>query len=710
LKQVLIKKGVVVVEDVPAPSVEAGCVLVKVERSCVSPGTESAAAQSSGEPLYKRAIKNPALATRVVGMMLDEGIGRVMERVMGRLASGMETGYSAAGVIIGVGDGVAGFAIGDRVACAGTGYANHAEIINVPVNLAVKIPAGVDMGPASTVALGAIAMQGVRRATTSIGETVAVIGLGALGLLTAQMLRAAGCRVIGSDIDEARLEKASALGMNFGINPDAEDYPARVYALTGGVGADAVIITAASKSSDIVSEAMRACRRKGKVVLVGDVGLNLNRADMYEKELDFFISTSYGPGRYDKCYEREGQDYPLAYVRWTEGRNMEEYLRLLAEGKISVSGMSETYDIDNAPSAYSRLTAEENRPLFVILSYPPTAEAPIRKMSVHAAKPSAGKIRVAVIGASSFAESVHLPNMLRLRDSFSVRAIMSKKGSRAKALATRFGAELATTDIDEILADPEINLVLITTRHNLHAGLVLRALNAGKNVFVEKPLAITAEQLDDIEAFYAANPAGPLLMTGFNRSFSPPIQVITDAMRGRNTPMMLNYRMNAGYLPPDHWTRGPEGGGRNIGEACHIYDLFNLLSGATFTDMSAISINPSSPQWGMDDNFIATVKYSDGSVCSLTYTALGAKSHPKERMDIYCDGKVFSLDDYHSLTVDGIKHRGWKSRTQEKGHYEELLSLADCLTKGGPWPIPLDRQISSTRISLTVDTAIRASC
>lgn len=706
MKQVLIKKGAVVVEDVPAPACDSGCVLVRVERSCVSPGTESAAAQSSGEPLYKRAIKNPALATRVVGMMLDEGIGRVMERVMGRLAAGMETGYSAAGVIIGLGEGVDNFAIGDRVACAGTGYANHAEIINVPVNLAVKIPESVDMESASTVALGAIAMQGVRRAAPTLGETIAVIGLGALGLLTVQMLRAAGCRVIGSDVDVERLQKALSLGMNFAVNPDAEDYPARVYALTGGVGADAVIITAASKSSDIVSEAMRACRRKGRVVLVGDVGLNLNRADMYEKELDFFISTSYGPGRYDQRYERDGQDYPLPYVRWTEGRNMDEYLRLLAEGKVTLAGMSETHVIDDAPIAYSRLTAETNRPFFVILSYPVGAESPARKIAVKISKPSVGKIRVGVIGASSFAESVHLPNMLRLREHFNIRAVMSRKGTRAKALATRFGAEVATTDIEEILSDPEINLVLITTRHNLHANLVLRALNANKNVFVEKPLAITLDELDGIEKFYASNPNGPVLMTGFNRSFAPPVKVIADSLVGRNTPMMVNYRMNAGYLPPDHWTRGPEGGGRNIGEACHIYDLFNCLTGAEVEAVSAFSINPSSPQWGRDDNFTATVKYKDGSVCSLTYTALGAKSHPKERMDVYCDGRVYSLDDYRLLTVDGIKHSGWKSRTQEKGHYEELVAFAKCLTKGGPWPIPLDRQISSTGISLTVDMAI----
>jgi predicted dehydrogenase/threonine dehydrogenase-like Zn-dependent dehydrogenase len=636
----------------------------------------------------------------------NEGVVRTVKRVRGMLAAGLPTGYSAAGVVVGVGEEVADFQVGNRVACAGAGIANHAELIDVPVNLAVRIPEGLGTDAASTVTLGAIALQGVRRVQPTLGETVGVIGLGILGQLAVQLLRAAGCRVVGSDLDPTRIERALAHGLTHGVGA-GEDFAARCHELTDGFGADAVLITAATESDEVVRTAMQACRKKGRVVLVGDVGLHLQRSDMYEKELDFLISTSYGPGRYDDVYELEGQDYPLGYVRWTENRNMEEYLRLLAEGRISLEGLGEeSFPVDEAGAAYEALKSGETKPLLVLLSYPERdgPEARTTRLRIHA--PKADRIGVALVGAGGFAQGQHLPNLVKLRDRFELRCVMSRTGATAKAVATRAEAAYATTDLDEVLDDDAVGLVLISTRHDLHAPFALRALEGGKHVFVEKPLALTEAELDSIEAFYRGREGGPLLMTGFNRRFSPSAARLLELLAGRTSPLVANYRMNAGYIPLDHWVHGPEGGGRNIGEACHVYDLFDFLTRAEETAVQAQAIAPPSRHWAANDNFVATIGYADGSVCTLTYTALGHRDHPKERLEVFADGAVFSLDDYKSLTVDG-KPGGWRSTTVKKGHLEELEALAAALRDGGPWPIPLEQQVQATRISFAVERQLR---
>ncbi|MHB1244453.1 MAG: bi-domain-containing oxidoreductase, partial [Gaiellaceae bacterium] len=501
MKQVLIRGGGVAVEDVPAPQASPRSLLVRVEHSCVSVGTELSSVRMSGLPLYKRALKQPHHAKRVLEIGRNEGFARTYKRVRGLLAAGLPTGYSAAGVVVEVGEEVEGFRAGDRVACAGAGIANHAELIDVPVNLAVRIPEGLGTDAASTVTLGAIALQGVRRVQPTLGETVAVVGLGILGQLAVQLLRASGSRVIGSDLDASRIEKALAHGMAHGIGA-GEDFPRCVHELTDGFGADAVLITAATESDEVVRQAMQACRKKGRVVLVGDVGLHLQRADMYEKELDFLISTSYGPGRYDDVYELEGQDYPIGYVRWTENRNMEEYLRLLAEGRVSLDGLGqESFPVDEADAAFEALEAGQTKPLLVLLSYPERAEAPKRTTRLRTLQPKPGRIGVALVGAGNFAHGHHVPNLTKLREHYELRAVMSRTGANAKAVAARAEAAYATTDLDDVLADSAIDLVLISTRHDTHAGLALRALEAGKSVFVEKPLALNAEELDAIAAF-----------------------------------------------------------------------------------------------------------------------------------------------------------------------------------------------------------------
>ena len=706
MKQVLIKGGSAVVDDVPSPAVGRRNVLVRVTHSCISVGTEMAGMRMSGLPLYQRALKQPENVKRVLDMMREQGIKRTLDRVQGKLAAGSPTGYSAAGVVIEVGEEVEGFSVGDRVACAGAGVANHAEIIDVPVNLAVPCPEGLGNDMACTVTLGAIAMQGVRRAQPTLGETFVVVGLGILGQITAQLLTANGCRVIGVDLDPQRVDLALGTGMAIGINPAVDPYVERVLKHTQGLGADGVIVTAATPSNEVISEAMQACRKKGRVVLVGDVGLDLNRADFYKKELDFLISSSYGPGRYDPVYEEGGQDYPLPYVRWTENRNMQAYLELLATGRVKLDHLCEApYEIDRADEAYGALKAEGRKPLLVLLAYP-EREA---QRATRVALPARGRspsdtVRVALAGASSFAQGMHLPNMVKLRDRYSLRAVMSRTGSNAKSVGMQYEAGYCTTRFEDLLEDAEVDLVMVTTRHDLHAPMALQALRAGKHVFVEKPLGLREEQIDEIERFYTEQANGPLLMVGYNRRFSPAAQAVKRVLEGRTTPILVNYRMNAGFIPPDHWVHGPEGGGRNLGEACHIYDLFNALVGEhPVVDVQASAVHPRGEPWRRNDNFVATLRYADGSVCTLTYTSMGEKSYPKERMEVFADGRVISMDDYKSVTVHGGKHAGWSAQSAQKGQYEELVALAHSLREGKAWPISLADQLQTSRVALKVE-------
>jgi predicted dehydrogenase/threonine dehydrogenase-like Zn-dependent dehydrogenase len=703
VKQVLIRGGGVAVEEVPAPVASPRSILVRVEWSCVSVGTESASVAMSGLPLYRRALKQPEHAKRALEVARNDGFVRTFKRIRGQLAAGLPTGYSAAGVVVGIGSEVEGFAAGDRVACAGAGIANHAEVIDVPVNLAVRVPDEVGLDAASVVTLGSIALQGVRRAEPALGENIGVIGLGVLGQLTVQLLRAAGCRVLATDLDPARV----ALAVAHGAEDASRDFAERARALTGGFGADAVIVTAATASSDPMHDAAQACRRKGRVVIVGDVGLELRRSDLYEKELDVLMSTSYGPGRYDAVYELDGQDYPFGYVRWTENRNMEEVMRLLATGALDLAALpQQRFEIDQAETAYAALGGE-HKPLLVLLSYPEREDAERRRVETRTVAAKSGRIGVALVGAGSFAQGSHVPNLLKLRDSFQIRAVMSRTGATAKAVAARTEAAYATTDLGEVLADPEIDLVLIATRHDLHAAQTLEALRAGKHVFVEKPLALTEDELAEIEAFYAARADGPLLMTGFNRRFSPAIARARELLAGRTTPLVADYRMNAGYLPLDHWVHGPEGGGRNIGEACHVYDVFDALAGGAEVEaVTAQSIRSDGTRLAANDNFVATIRYADGSVCTLTYTALGHRDHPKEQLEIFADNAVLTLDDYKSLAVAG-GGRGWRGATQHKGHLEELEALAAAIRDGGPWPIPLEEQARAMRIAFAVEDEIR---
>ncbi|MDP5280682.1 bi-domain-containing oxidoreductase [Sphingomonas sp. DG1-23] len=705
MKQILIQGGAAKVENVAAPTVGARNILVSVRASCISAGTEMAGVRMSALPLYKRALKQPENVARVMGMMREQGVMRTLKRVQGKLAAGTATGYSAAGVVVALGSEVTGFSVGDRVACAGAGIANHAEYIDVPVNLATPLPEDLTFEHGCTVTLGAIAMQGVRRAAPTLGESFVVIGLGVLGQITAQMLSANGCRVIGIDVDSSRIDLATANGLDVGLLAGAEDVVDRVIRHCNGFGADGVIITAGGADNTVISQAMRMSRKKGRVVLVGDVGLDLNRGDFYAKELDFLISCSYGPGRYDPAYEEGGQDYPLAYVRWTENRNMEAYLGLLANGRVSLDNLvAAPFAVDDAAAAYSAFDSAD-RPLVAVLKYGEGDDAIVRRIENPRHKPVEGKVRVALVGASSFAQGMHLPNLKQQDDAFALHAVMSRTGANAKAIADQFGARYSTTDLAEVLGDDDTDLVLVASRHNLHGSTVLEALRAGRNVFVEKPLTLYPEELEAIEKFYADNPSGPLLMVGYNRRFAPGVQAVRELLRGRTTPMIVNYRMNAGFIPRDHWVHGPEGGGRNLGEACHIYDLFNALTGShEVVDVHARPIVSPDPQWRANDNFVATLAYADGSVCTLTYTALGAKDYPKERMDIFCDGRVITLDDYKQVEIAGGRGKGWRSASAQKGQFEELEVLGRSLrNQDASWPIALADMLATSRTAFEVE-------
>jgi len=719
MKQVMIKSGKAVLEKVPAPHVEPGTILVGVMYSCISIGTEMSGLKSSEVPIWKRALKDPKKVKKVLEMATTQGVFKTHRLIKGVISSEQPTGYSAAGVVLEIGEGVKDILVGDYVACAGSQCAYHAEIIRIPCNLAAKIPENVSLKSASTVTLGAIALQGVRRAQPTLGETFVVIGLGIIGQLTIQILRANGCRIIGADIDPERVCMAEKMGLDLGIYYDNGSHIEQVSRLTDGIGCDGVIITAATPSHEVVSTAFQMCRKKGRVVLVGDVGLNLDRSDFYHKELDFFISTSYGPGRYDHAYEEKGMDYPVSYVRWTENRNMMEYLRLLSQGNVRVDPLiSKIYPIEKVTEAYETLKQDEQRPLMVLLSYPEDKDLNATKHTIPnlLAKPAIkGCIRIAVIGAGSFAKDMHLPNLQSLPNDYHIQAVVSRSGHNAHTTTKQFGANYASTSYQKVLNDPEVDTVLIATRHNLHATMVLQALTAGKHVFVEKPLCLTQNELDEIKAFYDlksetqhSNP--PVLMTGFNRRFSVYARRIKEIVANRSNPMIINYRMNAGYMPLNHWVHTEEGGGGNMGEACHIYDLFTYITGAEATHVRAQAITPRTAHYSRLDNFVSTVAFDDGSVATLTYTALGSRDYPKEKMDIYVDGNVLIMNDYRNLIIHGTKIKGIQTKFSEKGQKAEILAYAKALKTGGEWPIALWEQIQAMKIALQVEEDLGGTC
>lgn len=707
--QALIRKGRVEPREVPAPNVTPGCVLIKVVHSCISAGTELSGVQASGRSLVRQALEQPQKVAKALNMIRAEGLRPALARIRGKLEAGSPTGYSAAGVVLAVGEGVTDLRPGDRVAAAGAGYANHAEYVDVPRNLVMRMPDGLDFAQAATVTLGGIAMQGVRRADLALGEFVVVYGVGILGLLTLRMAVLSGARVIAVDLDDRRLELARTMGAELACNPSREDVPAAVSRHTGARMADAAIFCAATGNSKVLSDAFALVRRKGRLVMVGVWGREFDRNDVYAREIDFLISTSYGPGRYDPSYEEGGCDYPYDYVRWTESRNMSEYLRLLASGGLDARPLvSGVFPIEQVESAYAALDAPE-KPLIVLLDYgkkvPALEDAsapPVRRVPVTPVRTAAGPIRVAVVGAGSYAMGMHLPNLQALDDLFTIRAICSRTGTRATAAAEQYRAAYASTDYDEILADSDVDLVVLCTRHDLHGEQVLRALGADKHVLVEKPLCLTEEELEAIADFYADG-NGPMLAVGFNRRFSPFARDVAEAARERTSPLFAHYRMLAGYLPPEHWTHGPEGGGRIVGEACHVVDLLRSLTGSAVRAVSSAALHPARGRHGGADNRIIVLEYEDGSVADIEYCTLGSTDLPKELLEVHFDDKTLILDNYQSITGHGVKLPARTSPRPDKGQRGMLREIGLALTGKRPgWPIPLDELLETTAVTFAV--------
>ncbi|GIW50670.1 MAG: oxidoreductase [Gemmatimonadales bacterium] len=666
-----------------------------------------------------------------------EGVLTALESVRNRLGEPMALGYSCAGMVMAVGNGVEGLEPGDRVACGGGGYAVHAEVVSVPKNLVVKVPNTVDFESAAFTTLGAIALQGIRLADVKLGEVVVVIGLGLLGLLTVQMLKGAGCVVLGIDLQEQRAELARKLGADMATTSE-EALKNAVLAATGGQGADAVLITADTKSNRPVELAGELARKKGVVVAVGAVGMNIPRKVYYEKELAFHVSCSYGPGRYDPQYEEKGIDYPYAYVRWTENRNMQAFIRLLAEGKVDVKPLiTHRFPIGEAPKAYELIAGKTQEAfLGVLITYPDQPDLSRRvDLRPHTQDQERGRVltpsttearrpvAVGLFGAGNFATATLLPAMRKVTDIEFV-GVCTATGLSARHVGDKFKFRYCTTDEDEILNDPEINAVVIATPHHLHARQVLEALKAGKHVFCEKPLCIREEELAEIVRVYAAlamnrgdegaMPSGaapsrtPMLMVGYNRRFAPMAKEVKAFLADVQEPLVMHYRVNAAYIPLDHWVQDlKQSGGRIIGEVCHFVDLLSFLADAPPIRVYVRTL----PDWGRyrEDNVVITVEFADGSLGTITYVANGDKAFSKERVEVFGGGSVAVLDDFRHLELvrNGRRNVVKARLRQDKGHRGEWEAFVAALQNGGPSPIPFEEIVATTLATFRIVDSLR---
>jgi predicted dehydrogenase/threonine dehydrogenase-like Zn-dependent dehydrogenase len=661
------------VVEVPEPVVRPGTVRVRTSHSLISAGTESAGIGSGGRPenIVVRALKNPALVKKVVERVASHGLKNTAELVRTRISTEAPSGYSCAGVITEVGEGILDLNAGERVACAGAGLANHAGVNVVPRNLVARIPEGVSFEEAAFVTLGAIALQGVRRCEPGLGDRVLVLGLGLLGQITVQMLKAAGAVVIGVDVRPDRVARAQGLGLDSGFTIAERDFVPGTLERTEGRGADAVIVTAAGGDPGLLNKAFEACRRKGRVVLVGDVPIRIQRDKIYKKEIDFLISTSYGPGRYDPAYEEKGQDYPFGYVRWTEGRNLEEVLRQIQAGTLRVRPLIDaTHAIEDASAAYASLAAG-NRPIGILLDYhlervaqqPASLDYRSTRRAAAPAKP--GAFGVGVVGYGGYFRSMLLP-LLKAHPGFRLASACSRSGLTVRAAVENDGFARGTTDYRELVADPEVSVVYVATRHDLHSAVASAAVEAGKAVFVEKPMAMTVEDARALVDAVAAK--GTLLTVGFNRRFSPHAARLKELLGPIAAPKTIAYRVNAGALPAEHWLLDPtEGGGRLLGEGVHFFDMLRFLTGS-----EPVAVRSAAPRGRGRDEAAAVIEFADGSVGSLVYTGSGASASGKERVEVFAGGASFVLDDYRTLAVHGLDKPGLETRTIEKGQKEQL--------------------------------------
>ena len=695
MKQLLqnYRTGELVLAEVPPPSCGERGVLVRTRHSVVSAGTERAMLALAKKGLLGKARARPDLVKQVLRSARVEGIAPTLRKALARLDEPVSLGYSAAGEVVEAGSESGGFRPGDRVAVAGAGYANHAEFNFVPRNLCVKVPDGVASADAAFATVGAIALQGIRQAQPQLGERVAVIGLGLIGVLTLQLLRANGCSVLGIDAAKERVDFACGIGFEAVLASEAE---AATEAFTGGRGADAVIVTVATSSNEPVVTAGEISRLKGRVIVVGLVGIDVPRDIYYRKELEVRLSMSYGPGRYDPDYEERGQDYPFAYVRFTEQRNMASFLDLVRQGTVSPATLvSHRFAFVDALDAYAVVEGAGRDQLGILLEYP--SDAPMRAAVPAPVAPGSGTgvVRVAAIGAGAFARGVLLPHLAKQANVHLV-AVSARTGQSAQQAATRFKIGSATTDNGQLFESADVDAVVVATRHGDHASLAAAALRAGKHVFVEKPLCIVEEDLDELQALVAETGAEtPCLMVGFNRRFSRHAEALKAAFEARRAPMVVSYRVNAGAVDRDHWVHDPhEGGGRVIGEVCHFVDFCTALVDREPMTVAAGSV---AKDGGIeDDSVVVTIEYVDGSLATIQYAAGGHRDLAKERCEVFAEGRSAVMDDFAVTRFYG-GGRTIRGR-QDKGFGGELSRFVGVCRNGGPWPIPWEQIVSTHRV------------
>ena len=707
MKQLLqnIKTGKSSVEDVPMPTPREGQALVKVEATLVSAGTERMIVEFAQKGLLGKARSRPDQVKQVLDKAKREGVLPAIQAAFNRLDQPMALGYSSAGTIVALGKNTSGLKVGQRVACAGANYAVHAEYNVVPRNLITPLPKNVDFESAAFTTLGAIAMQGFRLAEPQLGENVAVIGMGLLGLLTAQIATAAGCHVLGIDIDPKRIKLASSLGLEAVRRDQAVDSSA---AFTINRGFDVILICADTSSNDPVELAGIIARDRARVVATGAVGLSIPRKVYYEKEISFINSRSYGPGRYDPSYEENGNDYPIGYVRWTEGRNLESVLDLMSSGKLKVQPLiTHRFPIEKATQAYDVITGKKKENFLGVLLTYPGGEWKVESSAVYfplSTSLKTASVKLGVLGAGLFANAMLLPAIKKAGD-IELVGIASAGGLHAQHSGKKYGFKYATSSDDEIINDPNINTIAILTRHDSHSDLVVKALKAGKHVFVEKPLAINSTQLSSIIKQLKAN-SQSLLTVGFNRRFAPLAQSLHASLASRTAPMHVHYRVNAGYIPLNHWTQDPTiGGGRIIGEGCHFIDLITYLVGTAPISVTAHAL----PDGGKyrEDNVSMTFTFPDGSIGVVDYLANGDKSFPKERVEVFCGGQVVVLDDYVSLLITRDGKKKTTRGAQDKGHVNEWKAFAKSIREGGEPPIPYEQLIGVTQSTFAAVESIR---
>ncbi|NQW21522.1 MAG: Gfo/Idh/MocA family oxidoreductase [Chloroflexi bacterium] len=704
------RSGQITVEEVPAPNAVPGQVVVQNLHSLVSAGTEKAGVDFAKSSLLGKARSRPDLVQQVFKQVKNYGLLNTYRKVRDRLDEPQPLGYSSAGRVIAVGEGVTEIQPGMLVACAGAGFASHAEVISVPKNLVAIVPEGVDSKSASFATIGAIAMQGIRRAELTPGESVGVIGLGLIGQITVQILKAYGFPVMGIDISKARVEASQKFGMDLGVVIGSDNVSELAYSFSSGHGLDAVIITAATRDSKPVEMAGEIVRERGRVSAVGDVGMEIPRRVFYPKEIDFRISRSYGPGRYDESYEEYGLDYPLPWVRWTEQRNMQEFLRLTASGGINPTELvTHEFEISKAVNAYELVTGGKSTEPFlgVLIKYPAEVTTPSRVVSTASSaskKTGSGTLKIGLIGAGNFMSET-LVLALKSVDNSTVIAVASARGLSAKDLAKKIGAQTASSDYGALISDSSIDLIVSATRHDLAAKIAIESLSANKAVHVEKPLATTLEALHQVAE--AVKSSSAVLNVGFNRRYAPLISDIENYFSNRTTPLSMFYRVNAGWIDADHWVHDPvKGGGRIIGEVCHFIDLMQYLSGAKPTKVFATSLVPNGKTVLADDNAHIMVDFADGSRGTILYSALGAKNQPKEKLEVLGGGKSAELNDFKSLeTWSGSSHDK-KSGKLDKGHTQMLQALGNAVRNGSPSPIPFEQLAATTLATLAVVESI----